>query len=344
MPSLSTRYDDRLRYLIIALVVMGGVSVYFWTEAVENTPDPADDVTERIWADLPLKRVDTAPAADTSLLRPYQIYVYDDHVYVVDGGDHTVKVFDMTGQLARTIGRGEGQGPGEFMHLIDAVLYGDYIWLADAKQRKLSKYTRTGRHIADIQVDRTVQRINRLDEDLVLLVHGGKTLFQRVDTTGEVVDQFGQIGEGGPAMSIQAYGDFVPRPNGGFLYVTTKDSRLYWFDAEGNQERRVVMRDGLDFPTSRMQETEQGTHVSTEDPPIRYYRPSITGDTINVFSVLAERVDYRHEPSVIDRYDLETGEYIDSIRFPDVVQEGYMADDHLVGYYRDTLRIYKIAG
>jgi hypothetical protein len=60
-------------------------------------------------------------------------------IWVAEGGDREIRVYDDAGTLVRTYGR-EGDGPGEFTRIDDFGLVGDTLWVADGSARRLTLF------------------------------------------------------------------------------------------------------------------------------------------------------------------------------------------------------------
>jgi hypothetical protein len=70
-------------------------------------------------------------------------------VFVLDGQDRKVKVYDSVGAHLRSIG-GRGGGPGEFQAASDFGLVGDTLWVRDAMARRISLFDFAGELIATV--------------------------------------------------------------------------------------------------------------------------------------------------------------------------------------------------
>ena len=70
----------------------------------------------------------------------------DRRIYVLDGADNVVHVFDPTGQHVGTIG-GAGQGPGEMRGSIGLAIAGDTLLVLDQMDRTLERFTTDGRSV-----------------------------------------------------------------------------------------------------------------------------------------------------------------------------------------------------
>jgi hypothetical protein len=71
----------------------------------------------------------------------------DRNIYVLDVADRAVRVFDSSGRFIRMFGR-EGSGPGEFQVPLRLGLAADTLTVFDARLSRISRFTRTGRHLS----------------------------------------------------------------------------------------------------------------------------------------------------------------------------------------------------
>lgn len=67
------------------------------------------------------------------------------HVYVLDAGDRSIRVFDSTGRFVRRFGR-QGGGPGEFQSPV-GIWVDTLVGVSDMAQHRMSWFTLEGRHV-----------------------------------------------------------------------------------------------------------------------------------------------------------------------------------------------------
>ncbi len=65
-----------------------------------------------------------------NILIPSKIVISDNDLYILDRGDHTIKVFSKTSELQRKIGK-KGEGPGEFLNPTDILVTQDSLFVLD---------------------------------------------------------------------------------------------------------------------------------------------------------------------------------------------------------------------
>ncbi len=71
------------------------------------------------------------------------VFGHADHIYVVDAGEQSLRVFDTKGEYVRTIGRA-GEGPGEFGEPAFPFITGDTLVIWDARLRRVTLFSLAG--------------------------------------------------------------------------------------------------------------------------------------------------------------------------------------------------------
>lgn len=76
----------------------------------------------------------------------------DGNVYVLEGTDREIRVYNSAGSLIRRIG-GPGQGPGEFQDPPRFGVHGDTVWAFDMGARRITLFDRTGNVLSAARTD-----------------------------------------------------------------------------------------------------------------------------------------------------------------------------------------------
>ena len=121
---------------------------------VEYPATPAEDRTGRIELaeDLVLGRDESDPNQVFYRLRDVDVDS-DGNLWVLDGGNHRIQVFDREGRFVRSLGR-EGQGPGELESPGGLAIVGDRLVVRAARLR-LILFDLDGVYVDDVLVDST---------------------------------------------------------------------------------------------------------------------------------------------------------------------------------------------
>jgi len=95
------------------------------------------------------------------------------NIYVADGGDKWIKVYNSDGTFIKTIGR-EGQGPGEFQGLRKIIVHKkDELYTYDSRLRRLSLFDKNDEFIKSFSLSVIDQYIGGFfidDKDRFILI------------------------------------------------------------------------------------------------------------------------------------------------------------------------------
>jgi hypothetical protein len=119
------------------------------TRIIEYPVVPFEERAERIELveDLVIGQRDEDP--DYIFYRPRGVLADSGgRIFVLDGGNYRVQVFDVNGAYVRTLGS-EGQGPGELAQPTGIALAGDHLVVHDTQNAKFSIWSAEGDHLGD---------------------------------------------------------------------------------------------------------------------------------------------------------------------------------------------------
>lgn len=140
-------------------------------------------------------------------------------VYVADRGRKQIAVFDSAGRLVRTIGR-SGQGPGEFRSLTDLAWLGDTLVVADLTQRRITLFSRDGRHLTAWPITSEIAMLRRLIQGgpslaaAVMVREGPVIAAAHGQPVREAVRRYYHFTPTGEAVRIAGVEDATPEPRG----------------------------------------------------------------------------------------------------------------------------------
>lgn len=292
----------------------------------------ADERTYDDWAleETPLE--ESPSIGRLALLR-----ILGDQLFVLDGAHWNVKRYALNGELEAVYGNGRGQGPGEFQSPTSFSVTGkEAVWIADPNAQEVSRFRYDdGTFVESFHPEFSALRVGAVDEDrLALQMFARPKLFALVDEKGEVQKRFGEISNGAHGMSFD--GSLFPRPSGGFVWVPTYASYLFFYDENADLDRRMELIDGHSFP----QTGSSPGGAAPDDLPHETFNVSVTAETIFVTTLLRNQ-----EPtaSVLDRYDRDSGQYLGSVRLPSDGFRYLVHDGTIYGGAADTtLQAYRI--
>lgn len=193
----------------------------------------------------------------------------DATIYLLDGAEHVVKVYDGGGRFLRRFAR-EGSGPGEFLGA-SAIAVDSVVRVLDLRQSRISTFTRGGEHLSTDQVPRLSEpgpsgifplrgggtlglttavvspgsEAHRPNQSVVYLPAGGGTLRTLASYRADGViwhprggrNPWGVFAGGfGNAGALAVQGDSL------FAIVNGYDGIVQWYDATGTDP--VLTREG----------------------------------------------------------------------------------------------------
>jgi DNA-binding beta-propeller fold protein YncE len=189
--------------------------------------------------DIPIALFQSVAEMGTQLSMPSDVGVgRDGFVYVVDGGNHQVGVFDATGLRVGNIGeRGGEEGQFESPVGLGIGPKGE-IWVADKGNQRLQMFSNDARFREAIPLEEEGEAIDPVD---VAVSANGKELFVTTNNThrvvvfsnkGKYLRGWGGEGEDDGQFRYPATIDIDP--SGNVLVVDVLNARVQKFDAEGN--------------------------------------------------------------------------------------------------------------
>jgi hypothetical protein len=190
----------------------------------------------------------------------------DGNLWVLDGGNHRVQVFDREGRFARSFGR-EGQGPGELTRPSWLIVAGDRV-VIEADSARLSVFDLDGNHVADAAV-RDVRGLDTAFGRTDRTLYASHTEFDpevlAAGTSGDVPTQFrvsrfdlnaGQLREffaldsivifmssasdRRPASVARPFASYAAGPDGDLYGITATEYQVLAFDRDA--EPKWAMR------------------------------------------------------------------------------------------------------
>lgn len=255
---------------------------------------------------------------DSILLQPWRLAASGDRVYVFDGAAARLLAFSAKdGSVAWMVGR-KGSGPGEFKMVRDLeVGPGGRPMLLDVGNARITTLDQTGavhHQTRLVNVGYVDQFAPLPDGRAVLLTQHPDSALAVTDTSGGIVQRLG--------LPWKEFAELHPLVRQGNL-ASGGDVRWAfgfglgdgWFGFNGTHadggKRPYIER--AEFP--QVVEKREGGSLTTQ---LASYTPcsgcSMTIDGTDFYVLFGGRTDHRH--AVLDRYDLRTGRYLESLVLP----------------------------
>jgi DNA-binding beta-propeller fold protein YncE len=190
-------------------------------------------------ADLPTGSYSQSLVLDTGLSLPSDVAVgRDGAIYVVNGGNHEIAVFNRNGLRIATLGT-QGSEPGELFEPvgIDIGPRGD-IYVADKGNQRLQVYAADGSFLRELPLEEEGEEVDPVD---VAVSADGTELFVSANNShrilvfssgGRLLRGWGSEGEDQGQFRYPATIDLDTRGN--VFVVDVLNQRVQKFDADGN--------------------------------------------------------------------------------------------------------------
>ena len=261
---------------------------------------------------------------DTILSLPAMpLAVPDGGLYVFDLQDQRLLRLTATGSLGWSWGK-RGQGPGEVLNVRAMALGpGGSVVLADSGNRRLLTVASDGRTLREVPLPAGIVHVEAID----VLSSGAYVLKVYVMPTEDrsgpwvIVSQDGHL-LGSPSVPWEGFRQRAPIELSGHLVATSHDDR--WIFGFGTGNGWFVFDSLLsagthpyvehtDFPVSVSQSDGNAVRTSfTTRPVVSANSLVVRQDTLIV--LFGGLTSDQHR--VLDKYDIESGSYLSSLRLP----------------------------
>jgi DNA-binding beta-propeller fold protein YncE len=189
--------------------------------------------------DMPTARFETIAKLGSALSMPSDVDAGESgQIYVVDGGNHQVAVYDSAGQRITTLGERGGKN-GQFEDPVGlGIGPSGKIYVADKGNQRLQVFDSDGRFDRAIVLEEDGNKIDPVD---VAVSANGRELFITANNSHRVVVFSGNGkylrgwgGEGEEDGQFRYPATIDIDPAGNVLVVDVLNARVQKFDAEGN--------------------------------------------------------------------------------------------------------------
>jgi hypothetical protein len=339
----------RTRHRLVAVVgIVAAVAGVVAARAIMKRSDPEtmprvmveNQVRKRRLFDVEAREIAQRGHVYRHILDPAVVRVFDDELFVLDGGDYKLKRFTLGGELLNRVVEGRGEGPGEVSTPVDFHVEGDDVWIMDPNPRALHRFKRDGSYIATVKVQEPALRLAKVGKTFFLLSLLGRDLVLQVDENGEEIRRFGGELLDGVENRLAAYGHLLPSRDGGIIYVPHYAGFLFYFDAEGGLQKSVTTIDGVPFPSSsrRLKDSRMMSGVESE---IETRQAFVYGEELYLATWFRSETR-AGDQAVLDRYDWVHGTYLGSMAMPRPTTRVAVHDGLLYCGHDTTITVYRL--
>jgi DNA-binding beta-propeller fold protein YncE len=302
----------------------------------EGTAAPvAQSVEERTWLPRPTEQAAVFGNEEAPIYNPSYVGVDGDgNVYVLDRGGSRVKKFAPTGEFMTAFGNGSGEGPGEFSMITDMDVAQDgRVVVTDSENARLTTFGPEDRSIKMASMRRAPYRLALVgrDQAVSMPMPGSQDEFlSLIDIDGDKVDQFGTLIENQQKNAL-ALDSRLVGTEGGVAYFAPR--KVGWVGAYDRDGTLRFLRQTIDAHELPMVIRQGSVRYVDRSAPTVTYGASVSSDGFHVHTG-ADSSGTRI--SVLDTYDLQTGDYRYSTRIPPGKSRFAYMDDDRVYVVNDT--------
>jgi len=336
------KYKNEIITVIIVFFVIVGALSLFLADSIdaEKKGVEAQTIDARRFPGVEIERIPWTHDPHQHLLHPTQVEVHANRIYVLDYAAMTLKAFTLEGRLVAEIGKGRGRAPGELTSVMDFFVRDGRVWVLDGKERRVSIFRTEGTYVRRflIETDASPFRIAPANEYLVVgqLGVAQPELFLKVDTTGQVLNRFGNLKERFDVKNPLVLTGSLLSLGNHIVFGATYASYLHYFDERGNLLRTVRTIDELEYEGPSSTNQDGGQRFRSPASPVQYRKFSNYNDTlrINTFSK-------KSRLSLMDYYT-DGGSYVKSVKLPHHVAVACSYGEYVITRRDTTITKYRL--
>lgn len=332
------------RYLIswLGLVLVSAAVGSFIGRPINDPLNPSEvklliGLTPQVARQRTISRILTQPdlriggLGDTVLLAPTTVKArHDGSFYVLDWGDRSVKEFGPDGLLRGKYGKGVGSGPGEMLNPTDFDVMADGgVIVCDPVNGRIDVFQRGGSLLQSSRLPVVAYRIALIHRDTLVLIPSpiGEYLFRAVTLSGAIVGSFGRMLESQIQHGVLLDGYIASGIAGDFVYVSLYGGILVRLELSGKVRFARETIDGATFP--KLLSMKKGdSHIVRVDPSTPWSQLSVSVGDGKIFVLVYRALD-RSGGRVIDVYNLDTGDYMQSIGIRDDCKSAFVTSSYV---------------
>lgn len=285
----------------------------------ENIPYPEPQQTdERVWENIIVQEFRTIEQfGNDAITMVTQIEISDDGIlYVLDFPQKIIARISSKGEFLRTIGKGEGDGPGEFRQPIDFAVTGHgYLYVADASQKSVTTFNPAGEVVDFIRLDEIPHRIAVKDNVYMIMRAGIGEFFYFYNDNWDIINRGGMFLKEQKELPIPL-DILIQQHDESFFVLFNNAGYLVCYDTSGALRYYRKTIDDVPFPDLQIRTIGESRRISlAPEAPMVHTDMNISSDNIYIVSAYAsQRMEGNY---VIDVYNQNNGDYLYSFTFPE---------------------------
>jgi hypothetical protein len=245
-------------------------------------------------------------AGELRIFKPGR-YVVDGqgNIYIEDGSDMTIKVFDAQGKYLRAIGR-KGNGPGEFGQIADlAVLPDGRLLVTDFETRRTSFFNPEGQFLSSFQWKKFFSQLQLVSDssytvnEMVYSEDKRELWVKAIDFTGQEVLSYGQFKY--PEFKILRQGEIMFSTSVPWspASVFAGDKKRQWLYHCLNDKYTIDVYDSLGKLFRKIDRPYEPPPVTSEN--IAKFQAAFKDRPDSPFAMLAKEIELPKVKTVTDR-------------------------------------------
>ena len=345
----------RVYILLGSLVFLMGAFLLF---GIKNKSKKIKNDTNTEKRDRQIKSVEYKQVSFSDTLnlfelnRPLSLRNDGSSFYTIDFSNMIIYRFSANGKLINTIGKGRGRGPGEMSLITDFFVDDKFVWVVDSNSLSIHKFTKEGEYLLSRTIKGHPLRISSQKDNLYLIVIGGNGLFRSIpkDLKNEESKDFGILIENQIKNILTLDGILLKRDNGGFIYVPSYASLIYFYNENDSLSFIVKSPDRQKFLHSIDKSTSNKMQIMAPTPDIKTTGAVISNDLLYVVeqyrgSEIQKNKQFADNPfkEFIDVYDVDNGKYLYSLLPPIAFKDFTIMGNTLLTISNSKIKKYEFA-
>lgn len=289
---------------------------------------------------------------DTILYYPLELKFKNGFLFVLDQGDHSIKVFNESGRYIRKYGK-KGKGPGEFLlPLHFDISQNSDIIVTDAKLPRITIFSKKNTKVIKMNyIPMDVSFLSNKSFAVLQISNLVKyPIIQVYDTSGNKILNYKNIiqnkeSKNIPPMIITLNGNLLSPDNNNLLYIPRYMNHIISYSKDGSFNYSVETVDNLQIPIYKLSSGPNGSIGGS----MRYLMENISSISSQIFRgnllIISMPGLKKYHDKIFDIYNIKTGSYMYSYKINKLgsFTNIYLSNNRLYFIGKDTsIYIYKL--